>query len=397
MIGKAEAAPATVACCTIAPAASFSSQNTRSCSASYYSNVNNRIHEHDFFLSPIPIVSTGCEAKKTTCPKIPCSNLPSSSYAFVLNRPLATSSRLSQVNFLGGRRFLLVNWYLFSSSEVLSLDPGAAAASLTGADSGRPISDSAGSDCGLGSPTGELDRGSEGSSRLTTIGMKMPSSLLNITLVSFILVFIASHFGEVLADGNGRGFGDHIHWRSLEDGRKEAEASLLIPFLGLEAPAAKRYWAHFWLAAVLPSVCRSVTALMLTARAPHFPPHLPPRLRAVSPGLARPLALLTRAALKPKFAESKDISELAHNFVMINLEDEEEPKDEAFSPDGGYIPRILFLDPTGKVHSEITNKNGNPNYKYFYSNADQVVASMKEAQEKLTGDAFRTAHVGDEL
>ncbi len=30
-----------------------------------------------------------------------------------------------------------------------------------------------------------------------------------------------------------------------------------------------------------------------------------------------------------------------------------------------------LVDPTGKVHSEITNKNGNPNYKYFYSNADQ--------------------------
>lgn len=36
----------------------------------------------------------------------------------------------------------------------------------------------------------------------------------------------------------------------------------------------------------------------------------------------------------------------------------------------------LFLlptlpDPSGTVHPEITNKNGNPNYKYFYSNAEQ--------------------------
>lgn len=30
-----------------------------------------------------------------------------------------------------------------------------------------------------------------------------------------------------------------------------------------------------------------------------------------------------------------------------------------------------LVDPSGKVRPEITNKNGNPNYKFFYSNADQ--------------------------
>jgi len=60
-------------------------------------------------------------------------------------------------------------------------------------------------------PPARFSPSHQGSSRLTTIGMKMPSSLLNITLLSFILFFIALHFGEVLAEDKGRGKKMLIH------------------------------------------------------------------------------------------------------------------------------------------------------------------------------------------
>lgn len=92
-------------------------------------------------------------------------------------------------------------------------------------------------------------------------------------------------------------------------------------------------------------------------------------------------------ALAPKFAGSDAIAELSDDFVMVNLVDDDEPSDASYKPDGGYIPRILFVDPaTGAVDASIINEEGNPQYKYFYTSAEQVESAMKAALAKLAGE-----------
>jgi len=88
-------------------------------------------------------------------------------------------------------------------------------------------------------------------------------------------------------------------------------------------------------------------------------------------------------ALKPKFAENKAIEEASKDFIMINTLDDQEPNDAMYRPDGGYIPRILFIDPaTGKVDPEIVNP-GRDSYKYYYPDPNGIVKAMAAAKAKF--------------
>ncbi|XP_053615500.1 thioredoxin domain-containing protein 12-like [Plodia interpunctella] len=92
--------------------------------------------------------------------------------------------------------------------------------------------------------------------------------------------------------------------------------------------------------------------------------------------------------LKPKFANSEEIQTLSKHFVMVNLVDDEEPKANGFSPDGAYIPRILFISPNGNVDHDIYNEEGSNQHKYFYSKPDQIVKSMKKVLQKYKLETF---------
>ena len=92
--------------------------------------------------------------------------------------------------------------------------------------------------------------------------------------------------------------------------------------------------------------------------------------------------------LKPIIADSDILEDAFKEFVVVNVVDDEEPEDDQFKPDGGYIPRVLFLDYNdNKVMPEFKNKAHPDKYNYFYSSDDQLLESMKVVlQEKYNRD-----------
>lgn len=84
--------------------------------------------------------------------------------------------------------------------------------------------------------------------------------------------------------------------------------------------------------------------------------------------------------LKPTFFED-EVAALSQHFVMVNVDQDREPRSLQYAPDGDYIPRVVFIDPTtGKTDASLLNP-GRRSHRYFYtpSDTDDLLAVMKRA------------------
>ncbi|XP_066531173.1 anterior gradient protein 2 homolog [Hoplias malabaricus] len=87
-------------------------------------------------------------------------------------------------------------------------------------------------------------------------------------------------------------------------------------------------------------------------------------------------------SLKKAFAEDKDIQKLAdEDFILLNLV--YETTDKHLSPDGQYVPRIIFVDPSMTVRADITGRYSNRMYAYEPSDIKLLLSNMQRAMKFL--------------
>jgi len=105
---------------------------------------------------------------------------------------------------------------------------------------------------------------------------------------------------------------------------------------------------------------------------------------AEAKSLGRPLMLVVHAAwcprcreLKPRFSDPA-LVDASERFIMVNLDQDDEPQALRYGPDGQYVPRVLFLDAQGKVDPALSNPSRSK-YKYFYMAQDDLVGAMQRA------------------
>jgi thiol:disulfide interchange protein len=78
------------------------------------------------------------------------------------------------------------------------------------------------------------------------------------------------------------------------------------------------------------------------------------------------------------------VVERSKQLVMVRVDqDKDKERTKAYAPDGGYIPRTLFLAPDGTLAPEVHAPR--QQYKYFFDEKDpaSVLAGMDAALAKL--------------
>lgn len=83
--------------------------------------------------------------------------------------------------------------------------------------------------------------------------------------------------------------------------------------------------------------------------------------------------------------QDKAIIEVAKDFVMILIDgDAEKEINSAFSPDGTYVPRTIFLDAVGNIRSEFKGE-GDPKYPHSIdvNGPAELLALMEKARTAM--------------
>uniref|UniRef100_A0A8B9TVQ5 Anterior gradient protein 3-like protein n=1 Tax=Anas platyrhynchos TaxID=8839 RepID=A0A8B9TVQ5_ANAPL len=80
------------------------------------------------------------------------------------------------------------------------------------------------------------------------------------------------------------------------------------------------------------------------------------------------------------FASSPEIQQMAQeDFIMLNLV--HSSSDDNMAPDGHYVPRILFVDPSLTVRADLTGKYGNRMYAYEPEDISTLVQKKKKISQ----------------
>uniref|UniRef100_A0A672HLQ3 Anterior gradient 2 n=1 Tax=Salarias fasciatus TaxID=181472 RepID=A0A672HLQ3_SALFA len=85
-------------------------------------------------------------------------------------------------------------------------------------------------------------------------------------------------------------------------------------------------------------------------------------------------------AFKQAFNENDKIQRiLDEDFVVFNMM--QETVDQHLSPDGQYVPRIIFVDPSMTVRDDITGRYSNRLYGYEAADMNVLLDNMKKAKK----------------